>query len=125
MGTALKINSSLTELDIGGNRFGNFIREKVSHFSVGNGGARAIAEGIADNKFLTKLNFRSNQISDEGAIAFASTLKKNNYLKELFLGGNKIQSNGLVALSEALRLNRGLAKFDVQVYLDCRFSRLL
>lgn len=41
---------------------------------IGPNGAIAIAEGLEENKSITKLNLRSNNIDDSGAIAIGNCL---------------------------------------------------
>ena len=47
------------------------------------GGVAYLAEGLAANGSLEKLDIRSNQVSHKGAEEIAAMLKKNATLKEL------------------------------------------
>lgn len=58
---ALKINESLTSIDLSYNR-------------IGTEGAESLADAFAQNPSLTELNLRRNKIGDAGASALASTL---------------------------------------------------
>lgn len=68
-----------------GQRFGVLFRLSLEWNSVGvvDGGVTHLAEGLAINKSLEKLDLRSNQISHKGAIELAHALKQNDSLKEL------------------------------------------
>eukprot|EP01104_Vermistella_antarctica_P020132 TRINITY_DN840_c0_g1_i1.p1 TRINITY_DN840_c0_g1~~TRINITY_DN840_c0_g1_i1.p1 ORF type:complete len:1486 (-),score=419.48 TRINITY_DN840_c0_g1_i1:95-4552(-) len=122
-------NSSLTELDIGGN-------------SIGDDGAIAILKAVAKNKHLplyrldmqlndlgsgvvkiidpifqetaiSHLNLSFNRLGDEGARAVASILPRTPFLHALLLEGNGITFEGANLLANALIHNKSLAALSL------------
>ncbi|KAL0240902.1 hypothetical protein GEMRC1_006138 [Eukaryota sp. GEM-RC1] len=89
---ALKVNSSVSDINLGCN-------------SVGDQGAMALAETLKVNSSLNTVNLWSNSIGDEGAIAMAEALKTNCSLSDLNLGANLIGEPGARALLDALKFN--------------------
>ncbi|CAF1540164.1 unnamed protein product [Didymodactylos carnosus] len=65
---ALKVNKTLTTLDLGGNQ-------------ISARGGEALAEALKVNKTLTTLNLRSNQISARGDEALVEAMKLNKSLR--------------------------------------------
>ena len=94
---ALKVNSSLTSLNLTGN---NYIG--------GATGATAIADALKVNSSLTGLSLNSTFIGDTGAIAIADALKVNSSLTGLSLEYNSIRSSGGTAIADALKVNSSL-----------------
>ncbi|CAF4479923.1 unnamed protein product, partial [Didymodactylos carnosus] len=100
---ALKVNKTLTTLNLAGNQ-------------ISDGGGEALAEALKVNRALTTLflggnqisDGGGNQISDGGGEALADALKVNRALTTLFLGGNQISDGGGEALAEALKVNKTL-----------------
>jgi Leucine Rich repeat len=85
----LKVNKSITEINIGENQ-------------IGDEGARALADAIKVNRTLTKINLWGNRIGDSGAAALADPiLLSNRSIIEINLKYNKIGFEGAKALSEA------------------------
>ncbi|CAF1541868.1 unnamed protein product [Didymodactylos carnosus] len=82
---ALKVNKTLTLLNLGRNRIS--VR-----------GAEALAEAL-------KLDLGWNGISDRGSEALAEALKVNKTLTQLGLGWNRIADRGSEVLAEALKLS--------------------
>lgn len=89
LGATLRMNSALTELDVGGNKYNFYIFSTnlliyltcflyilIFRNRIGNEGAEAIAAGLCENNTLLKLNLRSNLIGDAGAMAIAECLKR-------------------------------------------------
>ncbi|KJE92014.1 hypothetical protein CAOG_03051 [Capsaspora owczarzaki ATCC 30864] len=92
---AIKVNTTMTELKLGGNLIADV-------------GARAIAEAVRANCTLTVVDLAENRIGDAGARAFAETLKVNNTLTKLDLNENQIGDAGAQAIAEALKVNKTL-----------------
>lgn len=86
---ALKVNHSLTHLDLGYN--------KISAKSV-----LPLAQALVLNRSLRVLLLGSNHIEDEGAQAIAMVLN-NSALKSLDISRNGVCSFGLQSLLDALR----------------------
>ena len=86
----LRVNCSLTFLDLQGN-------------AIGDAGAVAIAEALQLNCTLTQLNIAVNGIGDSGAEALGRALKLNGALKHLNLKFNKISDLGAIAIAKALQ----------------------
>lgn len=65
-------------------------------------GAAALAEAVACNTRLTRLELCQNGISDSGACQLAVALAQKNVLAHLGLGNNRVRDAGATALGEAL-----------------------
>ena len=92
----LKANDpSLTELDLRSN-------------SIGDDGAKAIAEALKVNTVLTTLNLDRNSIGDDGAKAIAEAFKVNpNTVLTIFsFDGNSIGDNLLNDIKKSLMQTR-------------------
>ncbi|KJE91472.1 hypothetical protein CAOG_009567 [Capsaspora owczarzaki ATCC 30864] len=92
---ALKVNTTVTHLDVRENQIGDV-------------GARAIAETLKVNKTVVEVALSWNQISDAGARAIAETFKVNTNLRWLILYHNQIGDAGAQAIAEALKVNTNL-----------------
>ncbi|KAG9069808.1 hypothetical protein KI688_009133 [Linnemannia hyalina] len=125
---ALKTNSTLTTLDLGGNSIGfdgaKALAEALKtnstlatlhlwNNSIGSDGAKALAEALKTNSTLTTLDLGNNSIGSDGAKALAEALKTNSTLTTLGLGNNSIGSDGAKALAEALKTNSTLTTLDL------------
>ncbi|XP_004363847.2 hypothetical protein CAOG_03008 [Capsaspora owczarzaki ATCC 30864] len=97
---AIKVNTTMTELKLGGNLIADV-------------GARAIAEAVRANCTLTVVDLAENRIGDAGARAFAETLKVNNTLTKLDLNENQIGDAGAQAIAEALKVNKTLTRLGL------------
>ena len=97
---ALKVNGSLTCLDISCNE-------------IGAEGGVAIAEALAVNSSLTSLDLQANNIGAKGGVAIAEALKANGSLTSLNLATNNIGQEGGAAIAEALKVNSSLTSIDV------------
>jgi Ran GTPase-activating protein (RanGAP) involved in mRNA processing and transport len=116
----LKANDpNLTELDLYNNSIGNdgakaiaealkvntvLTRLDLDTNSIGNDGTKAIAEALKVNTVLTTLSLQSNSIGNDGAKAIAEALKRNTVLTTLNLGYNSIGNDGAKAIAEALKV---------------------
>jgi Ran GTPase-activating protein (RanGAP) involved in mRNA processing and transport len=81
--------------------------------SIGDDGAKAIAEALKDNTVLTTLYLGYNSIGDDGAKAIAEALKVNTVLTSLDLRSNLIGDDGAKAIAEALKDNYVLTTLDL------------
>eukprot|EP00743_Colponemidia_sp_Colp-15_P007185 GILK01007759.1.p1 GENE.GILK01007759.1~~GILK01007759.1.p1 ORF type:complete len:1050 (+),score=162.39 GILK01007759.1:338-3151(+) len=82
--------------------------------SLGDEGAKVIANSLTRNVFLSKLVLGCNGITDEGATKLAMSLRDNQGLKSLDLSGNGIQSGGAFALAQMLLTNRCLSRINIR-----------
>ncbi|KAF9944968.1 hypothetical protein BGZ70_004169, partial [Mortierella alpina] len=118
---ALKINKTLTNLDLQRNSIaykgGQSLAEalKVNKTlrnlilavnAIGDGGGQVLAKALKINKTLTNLNLAVNSIGHSGGQALAESLKVNNTLAKLDLTNNSIRCQGAQALAEALKITR-------------------
>lgn len=138
---ALKGNTVLTELYMGGNMIGdsgaaaiadalkgNGALKELYLFNnrIGNSGAASIAEALKHNIAkiaLRTLHLESNNIGDSGAAAIAAALKGNAVrrgfkartkpLKTLHLESNNIGNRGAAAIAEALTRNEALTSLHI------------
>ena len=85
---ALKVNSTLTVLNLADN-------------GTGDQGATGLAEALKVNSTLTELNLEGSDTGDQGATSLAEALKVNSTLTVLDLRVNNI---GEMVLSELLGL---------------------
>ena len=97
---ALKVNRSLTCLDISCNE-------------IGAEGGVAIAEALVVNSSLTSLDLQANNIGAKGGVAIAEALKANGSLRSLNLATNNIGQEGGAAIAKALKVNSSLTSIDV------------
>jgi Leucine-rich repeat (LRR) protein len=100
LGEALRLNSTLTSLNLGCNE-------------IGDEGARALGEALRLNSTLTSLNLGCNEIGDEGARALVEALGSNSTLTSLTLCHNMIGDDGVRALGKALRSNTTLTSLTL------------
>ncbi|KJE94346.1 hypothetical protein CAOG_005004 [Capsaspora owczarzaki ATCC 30864] len=98
---ALKVNTTLTQLDL-------------SDDKIGDVGAQAIAEALKVNTTLIQLHLHGNQIGDAGTQALAEALKVNTTLTQLHLQRNQIGHVGAQAIAEALKVNTALIQLHLQ-----------
>ena len=99
----LKINSTLTELDLNRNtpspqllyHCDSIITYEIDNYILEEG-AKMIGEALKINLTLTKLDLRGNHIKTKGAFMLSEALKSNTALTELdlssFFDGNTIYS---------------------------------
>ena len=71
--------------------------------------APILAQAMAANSTVTKLNLSENEIGDSGAAALAKAVEVNSTLAELYLLSNKIGDSGAAALAKAVEINSTLA----------------
>merc|ERR1712000_264773 len=92
----LKVNKTLTSINLRYNK-------------IGDAGAEKIAEALKVNKTLTSINLRDNKIGDAGAEKIAEALKVNKTLTSLNLRENGIGSLVKKKIAEMLEANKSLA----------------
>ena len=94
---AVKVNTTLTQLDLRDN-------------NIGDAGATSLAEAMKVNTTLTQLVLRQNNIGDAGAASLAEAMKVNTTLTQLDLLGNNIGDAGATSLAEAMKVNTTLTQ---------------
>ena len=98
---ALRVNTSLTSLDLSDN-------------SIGDEGANSLSQALRVNTSLTSLDLSINSIGDEGANFLSQALRVNTSLTSLNLCGNSIGHEGANFLSQALRVNTSLTSLNLR-----------
>ena len=127
---ALRVNTSLTSLDLSANSIGaegahslsEVLRENTSLTSLNvcenslcNEGAHSLSEALKLNSSLTSLDLRWNSIGNEGAHSLSEALRVNSSLTSLHLRWNSIDAEGAQSLSEALRVNTSITSLRLGV----------
>ena len=96
----LKSNTSVTEVDLKGNK------------EIGDEGAKALAEALKVNATVKTLWLNDCGIGDDGAAALAEALRSNTTLAELHLEqGNDISKQGKQLLRDAVAGRQGFMGF--------------
>jgi Ran GTPase-activating protein (RanGAP) involved in mRNA processing and transport len=73
--------------------------------SIGDEGAKAVAEALKVNSTLQTIFLDNNGIGAEGAKAVAESIKVNSTLQTIDLGYNYIEDEGAKAVAEAIKVN--------------------
>ncbi|XP_015777590.1 PREDICTED: protein NLRC3-like [Acropora digitifera] len=125
---ALKVNTSLSSLNLAWNSIGNeganslaealTVNTSLSSLnlawnSIGNEGANSLAEALTVNTSLSSLNLAWNSIGNEGANSLAEALTVNTSLSSLNLAWNSIGNEGANSLAEALTVNTSLSSLNL------------
>ena len=97
---ALRVNTSLTSLDLG-------------YLSIGDEEASSLSEALRVNTSLTSLDLSDNSIGVEGASSLSEALRVNTSLTSLDLVKNSIGYEGASSLSEALRVNTSITSLEL------------
>ena len=97
---ALRVNTCLTSLDL-------------SYSSIHADGAHSLSEALRVNTSLTSLDLCYNSIDADAAHSLSETLRVNTSLTSLGLNMNSIGNEGAHSLSEALRVNTSLTSLDL------------
>ena len=84
----LRVNTTLTVLDLCGN-------------NIGDAGATQLADCLRVNRTLTSLSLYVNRIGDVGAMRLVECLRVNTTLRSFDVGRNNISAEGMRALREA------------------------
>jgi Ran GTPase-activating protein (RanGAP) involved in mRNA processing and transport len=107
LGAALRVNSSLFSLDLGGVNLGEI-------------GGLALCKALKVNHTLTSLNLEVNELDTSCGQAISEALAGNTTLKALNLNRNKLKADGGKAIAEALKTECTLE----ELYLDSNELRL-
>ncbi|XP_078368375.1 uncharacterized protein LOC144652233 isoform X3 [Oculina patagonica] len=125
---ALKINTTLTYVDLGGKNIGDHGARSlsevlkvnatltyldVSENNIGPRGTDSIFEALKHNATLTNLNVSNNNIGEDGAYSLFRALEHNTTLTNLDVSNNNIGEDGAFLLFRALRHNTTLTNLDV------------
>lgn len=125
IGWTLTYNRTLTTLDLSKNSIGDrgarmvaegLINNKVliscllTDNTIGVDGGIGLAEAMVVNKTLQRLDLRRNRVDIGGASAFADALKVNSSLLYLNLDGNEMMCSGAQDLADALEVNTSLSE---------------
>ena len=97
---ALRVNTSVTSLDLRDN-------------SIGEEGASSLSEALRVNTSLTSLNLSDNSIGVEGASSLSEALRVNTSLTYLDLVKNSFGDEGASSLSDALRVNTSITVLEL------------
>jgi hypothetical protein len=89
---ALKVNKSLTSINLDYNQ-------------IGAEGASALADALKMNRTLKSINLCVNAIGNEGASALADALKVNTAVTTINLRYNRIGNEGALTLADPLKVN--------------------
>ena len=100
MGEALAVNTTLTQLYLGGNKLG---KEEV----------RLMREALAVNTTLTQLVLDTKKLRSKAASAIAHVLEVNKALTTLDLKYNRIGGKGARKMAKALQVNHVLTTLDL------------
>ena len=76
----LKVNTTLTELNLSNNEVGGWYKHQTW---VTPEGPTALAEGLAANSSVTQVNVASNRLGTEGGKALADCLKTNTTITQV------------------------------------------
>ena len=94
---ALKVNTTLTSLNLEGN-------------DIQDAGAESLAEALKVNRTLTTIRLSINNIEAAGALSLAKALKVNTTLTSIDLQSNSIHDAGAFSLTQAILINPSLLK---------------
>jgi hypothetical protein len=110
--SAVKNCSSLTSLDISCNLIGDSEALNTVNPDLFTGG-EAIADCLASNPSLRRLNLAWNGIRRDSAVELGKALAHNTILEELSLAHNAFADEGTQHLGDSLRSNITLKKLDL------------
>lgn len=131
---ALTSNTCITSLDLHSNKIDSEGAAKLAsfltsghctltsltldgNFTIGNDGARALAQALCSGDTVAALEFlslKSCGIGEKGAERFAAVLSQNRTLQQLRLCGNvKVGNNAVELISRGLKRNSTLWKLDL------------
>ena len=77
--------------------------------SIGDVGAKAIAEAVKSSGSMATLDLSENQIGDVGAKAIAEAVKSSGSMATLVLSQNQIGDAGAKAIAEAVKSSGSMA----------------
>ena len=120
---ALRVNSTLQQLNLKRNNFSaglsenflQFLQENntvewlnIAHCAINCEGLAGFVAGLGKNTGVRNLMLYHNAIRDTGAELIARGLAKNVVLRQLDLSSNKISTSGGLALARAIQTNESL-----------------
>ena len=77
----------------------------VTDVRLGDADVRLLCETLKNNTFVTSLDFRYNNITDEGAKHIAKLIEETPTIKEINLMCNDFGEDGAEAIAEALQVS--------------------
>jgi len=84
----------------------------LRNLGIGPTGAVAVADALARNGTVRRLDLSLNNIQDKGAMAVAKLLEVNSLITDVSLSENKIGKDGADALGNMLTVNDSLLRID-------------
>lgn len=84
----------------------------MRNLGIGPTGAVAVADALARNASVRRLDLSLNDIQDKGAMAVAKLLEVNSLITDVSLSENKIGKEGVEALGNMLTVNDSLVRID-------------
>ena len=85
----------------------------MRNLGIGPTGSVAVADALARNGTVTRLDLSLNEIQDKGAVAVAKLLEVNSHITNVSLSENRIGKDGTEALGNMLTVNDSLLKIDI------------
>ncbi|XP_075717703.1 leucine-rich repeat-containing protein 34 isoform X2 [Rhinoderma darwinii] len=73
----------------------------------------AISHVLKQNSFITNLDLRFNNLTNNGAVYIAKFLQRNDTLRSLRMTGNKIGNKGAMFFAAMLQINSTLEELDL------------
>lgn len=129
LGEALQRNSALEVLDLSGNYIGDagasafaallkcseskIVELNLHSTNITTVGVRQLAEALAENACLRKLDLSKNWLGNSGAAVLTDMLKVNETLTKISLNGTHMRSQGLLDLCDGLRVNTALSCLEL------------
>ena len=125
---ALKINSTLKEINISNNLFGDEGTKYLSGYlsmnpslflinlsvnDIRQSGMKHLSNALRLNSTLKEIYFFQNRIGDEGVKYLSECLKVNCCLSKINLCHTEINAKGVKYLSEALKINTSLKSINL------------
>ncbi|KAJ8329892.1 hypothetical protein QVD99_004330 [Batrachochytrium dendrobatidis] len=129
IGESLKLNRTLTFLNLGDNQMGSASGKAIAGMMAenttlktvilrgnkfGDKEATLLAEGLKRNSTLEVLDISHNQIGDLGGIAFGSALAVNETLRDLNVSWNELRSRGTTAMFSGAKESNSLVGLNIQ-----------
>ncbi|MGB6977541.1 MAG: hypothetical protein WBE18_08850 [Gammaproteobacteria bacterium] len=111
---ALNENSSLLNIQL--NNYFCSQDAPVNRLTIGDDGAKAIAELLKVNSSLQEFNISYNNIGNEGAIALAEAIERNSSLKTVDLRGNTMGEAGFKAIAYGLAWTKNASLENLLVF---------
>ena len=90
----------------------------VTDVRLGDADVRLLCETLKNNTFVTSLDLRYNNITDEGAKHIAKLIEETPTLKEINLMCNDFGEDGAEAIAEALQVSMNGRTWRAAVHGD-------